>query len=65
VNAARLAVAAPWLVLALLATRPEAVMAYNSAVGAGVLGTGAGLSLLAYRLMLRIGRLPEEERVLR
>ncbi|MQA79174.1 MAG: type II secretion system protein F [Streptosporangiales bacterium] len=65
VNAARLAVAAPWMLLGLLALRPEAVAAYDSAAGAVVLGTGAGVSIVAYRLMLRIARLPEERRVLR
>jgi tight adherence protein B len=30
-----------------------------------VLAVGAGVSFLAYRLMVRIGRLPVEERVLR
>ena len=65
VNAARLAVAAPWLVLALLSLRPEAVEAYDSTAGLVVLATGAALSVVAYRLMVRIGRLPREERVLR
>ena len=65
VNAARLAVAAPWVVLALLSTRPEAVAAYNTPTGVLVLGVGAASSLVAYRLMVRIGRLPEESRVLR
>jgi tight adherence protein B len=65
VNAARLAVAAPWIVLALLATRPEAVAAYNRPAGVLVLATGAAVSVVAYRLMVRLGRLPEEERVLR
>jgi tight adherence protein B len=65
VNAARLAVAAPWVVLALLASRPEAVVAYNRPAGVLVLATGAGVSVVAYRLMVRIGRLPDEERVLR
>ena len=65
INAARLAVAAPWIVLALLATRPASIEAYGSPTGAMVLGTGAGVSLVAYRLMLRIARLPEDERVLR
>jgi len=65
VNAARLAVAAPWIVLALLATRPEAVAAYNRPAGVLVLATGAVVSVVAYRLMVRLGRLPEEERVLR
>ena len=65
VSAARLAVAAPWIVLAILATRPGAVEPYNELSGVLVLAVGAAASLLAYRLMLRIGRLPEEERVLR
>lgn len=65
VNAARLALAAPWAVLALLALRPEAVGAYDSAAGVLVLAVGGGVSIVAYRLMLRLARLPEDERVLR
>jgi tight adherence protein B len=65
VNGARLAVAAPWILLAVLALRPEAVRAYDSSAGLIVLLSGAGVCLVAYRLMLRLGRLPEEERVLR
>lgn len=65
VSAARLAVAAPWIVLAMLSTRPESVQAYSSATGAMVLLGGALVTGVAYWLMLRIGRLPEDERVLR
>lgn len=65
VYAARLAVAAPWLVLGLLATRPESVAAYDRPAGTAVLLIGGVVSVLAYRLMLLIGRLPEERRVLR
>lgn len=65
VNGARVAVAGPWVVLAFLATRPETAHAYDSAAGIAVLVSGAVCSLVAYRLMLRIGRLPEEARVLR
>jgi len=65
VYAARLAVAAPWLVLALLATRGESVAAYAQPAGVAVLAIGAASTVLAYRLMVRIGRLPEEARVLR
>ncbi len=65
VNAARLAVAAPWVVLGMLALRPEAVEAYDSTGGLVVLGTGAAVCAGAYRLMLALGRLPAEERVLR
>ena len=65
VNAARLALCAPWVVLGMLALRPETVVAYNSPTGVLVLAVGGGVSLLAYRVMLRIARLPDEERVLR
>ncbi len=65
VNGARLAVAGPWVVLGFLATRPETAAAYNSMTGGLVLAAGAACSAAAYQLMLRIGRLPEEERVLR
>jgi tight adherence protein B len=65
VNAARLAVAAPWIVLALLATRPEAAAAFNSVAGSVVLLGGAACSVVAYQVMLRVGRLPDEARVLR
>lgn len=34
-------------------------------MGAAVLAVGATATVLAYRIMVRIGRLPEEERVLR
>ncbi len=65
VNAARLAVAAPWLVLALLATRPANAQAYNSPSGVSVLLIGGASTVLAYRIMVRVGRLPQESRVLR
>ncbi len=65
VNAARVAVAAPWLVLGLLATRPESVRGYNSVTGVAVLVIGGLVCLAAYQVMLRIARLPDETRVLR
>lgn len=64
VNGARLAVAAPWTVLLLLCFQREVISRYASPAGVVVLTTGAVLSVGAYRLMLRIGRLPEERRVL-
>jgi tight adherence protein B len=63
VTAARVACAAPWIVLALMSTRPEAAVAYNSAAGALVVASGAGATLLGYRAMLRAARLPEERRL--
>jgi tight adherence protein B len=65
VNAARLALCAPWALLLLLSTQPSAVAAYNQPSGALVLVVGGGVSFLAYRFMLRIARLPVERRVLR
>jgi tight adherence protein B len=64
VVAARMAFATPWAVLLLLATKPEAVAAYHGTGGAVVLAIGAAMAA-GYRLMLAIGRLPAEERVLR
>jgi len=64
VNGARLAIAAPWLVLLLLSTRPEAAVAYQTSAGMFVLVACAGACVLAYYLMTRIGRLPDEVRVM-
>lgn len=63
VTAARVAAAAPWIVLFLMATRPEAARAYESAAGVLVIGGGALCTVAGYRLMLRAARLPEERRV--
>ncbi|KFF58561.1 type II secretion system protein F [Cryobacterium sp. MLB-32] len=62
VNAARLGVAAPWIVLALLASRPEAAFAYNTPAGIGVIIGGLIVSVIAYRVMIALGRLPAERR---
>ena len=62
VSAARLGVAAPWIVLLLLSSRPEAASAYNSPLGLAVLGFGVIVTIVAYRLMVALGRLPEERR---
>jgi tight adherence protein B len=64
VNGARLAVAAPWLVLLFLSFQHEVIRRYSSPEGVVVLVTGAVVCLVAYRLMVRIGRLPDERRVL-
>jgi tight adherence protein B len=64
VNGARLAVSAPWLVLLLLCFQRQVIARYASPAGVVVLVAGAALCLLAYRAMVRIGRLPEESRVL-
>lgn len=64
VNGARLAVVAPWAILLLLATQPDAAAAYQSVAGLFVLLGGMAVSVICYRLMLRIGALPAERRVL-
>lgn len=61
-GAAVVGVVAPWIVLALLALRPEGAAAYATGAGAVVVLVGAGVSVLAYRLTLRVGRLPEPQR---
>jgi len=62
VNAARLGVAAPWLVLILISSRPEAAQAFNTSAGTLVILGGLTVSVLAYQVMLILGRLPEERR---
>ena len=64
VNGARLAVAAPWIVLLLMSFQTAAIQQYASAGGVLVLGIGAGACVLAYWAMMRIGRLPVEKRIL-
>ena len=62
VNAARLGVAAPWIVLVMLGTRPEAAAAYNSSAGVLLIVGGLAVSVVAYRIMIAVGRIPEERR---
>ena len=62
VSAARLGVAAPWIVLLILSTRPEAAQAYNAPGGIALIAGGAIVTFIAYRVMLRIGTLPTEAR---
>ncbi|UOE45540.1 type II secretion system F family protein [Agromyces larvae] len=61
-NAARLGVAAPWVLLVVLATKPETIAAYDSAAGSVLLLVGVTVSFVAYRAMIALGRLPEERR---
>lgn len=61
-NAARLGVAAPWLLLLVLASRPEAIVAYDSAAGATLIIAGVVVTVVAYQAMVALGRLPEERR---
>jgi tight adherence protein B len=61
-GAAVLGVVAPWVILGLLALRPEGAAAYSSPEGVAVVFLGAAVSVVAFRLMVGIGRLPEPRR---
>jgi tight adherence protein B len=65
VNGARLAVAAPWLVLLMLSFQRDVIARYATGTGVLVLLGGAATCAAAYWLMVRIGRLPAERRILR
>ena len=64
VNGARLAVAAPWIVLLFMSFQSEVIRRSASPAGVVVLSVGAVTCLVAYRLMMRLGRLPTERRIL-
>ena len=62
---AKLAIAAPWLIVALLATRSENAAVYNSSGGSSLLIGGLLVSAFAYYLIHLLGALPQIKRVLR
>jgi tight adherence protein B len=64
VNGARLAVASPWIVLLFMSFQSEVIHRYASPGGVLVLAIGAVVCVLAYQMMMRIGRLPTERRIL-
>lgn len=64
INGAKLAVAAPWLTVLVLSSRPTSASAYTSASGVRLLMFCAVISIIAYRLMLRLARLPETSRLM-
>ncbi len=63
VGTAKVAVAAPWIIVTLLATRPENLQAYNSAAGQLLLALGLLASFIAIRLIALIGRIDNSRRV--
>jgi tight adherence protein B len=64
INGARLAVAAPWVVLLMMCLQGDVVQRFATGTGLIVLAAGATLCVIAYRLMMWIGRLPAERRIL-
>ncbi|MFM7617340.1 MAG: type II secretion system F family protein [Actinomycetes bacterium] len=61
--AARVAVAAPWLVVVLVSARGEGRSAYSTPVGAVVLTVGAVVTCIGYRIMVMAGRIDDTPRV--
>jgi len=60
---AKLAIVAPWLIVAFLSSRPENVNIYNSSEGLTVLVFGLIVSLIAYRLVAMLGYLSKPQRI--
>lgn len=61
-GAAVLGAIAPWVIVALLSLRPEGARAYSSPQGVALVVLGGLASIVAFRLMLRIGKLPVPRR---
>lgn len=60
---AKMAVAAPWIVVAMLSARAENAAIYNTQEGAGILILGFVVSIVAYRFIHLLGALPVAPRV--
>ncbi|NBR25219.1 MAG: hypothetical protein EBU08_15875 [Micrococcales bacterium] len=63
-STAKLAILAPWLVLVLLGVRRETAAAFETETGLAVLAIGLIASLLAFKLIKVLGRLPIRQRTL-
>ena len=62
-STAKLAVVAPWIIVALLSIRRENAEIYNSSSGAAILLIGFIVSVFAYRLVHVLGSIPSQPRV--
>src|SRR5699024_12819047 len=62
VNAARLALAAPWVVLALMSTRPQAAQAYDTTTGMVMILLARAVRLPANGVLLGMPRRPRAGR---
>lgn len=62
VGTAKIAVAAPWIVVALLSVRSENAQVFNSAAGIQVLFVGFIICVSAYRLVNSLGAIPNQPR---
>jgi tight adherence protein B len=61
-SAAVMAVAAPWVVLIVISSRGETLQAYQGLEGTMILVVGAVVSVVAFRMMQKIGSLPPQRR---
>lgn len=64
IGAARLAVAAPWLVLLTMSLQRDVIARFATPAGVAVLASSAVVCVVSYRVMLRLGRLPADRRIL-
>lgn len=64
IGSARLAVFAPWLILLLLSLRSETGAAFNTEIGITILVFGLLSSLLAFRMVRFLAKLPSRKRIL-
>lgn len=62
--AARVAVAAPWIVVLLVSARDEGRAAYSTPAGAVVLAIGTAVTLVGYRVMIATGRIADLPRAM-
>lgn len=63
-STAKMAVLAPWLVLLVLGSRRETALAFETETGIAVLLIGLLASLLAFKLIKTLGKLPTRRRTL-
>lgn len=64
IGAARLAAAAPWIVLLTMSFQRDVIERFTTPAGMALLIAGALTCAFSYRLMLQLGRLPAEKRIL-
>lgn len=64
VTGARLAAASPWLILAMLLAKDQTLEVYATPTGGTILVVGASITVVAYLLMIRLGRLDRSPRMM-
>ena len=62
-NSAVIAAAAPWILLAILASQPTTIIAYKTSTGIVILSGGVLMSLLAYVWMAKVGKVHTTPRI--